>query len=82
MEEKDTFIFNNPELLKTQALFSTFDQIWKLILVELGQVDEVEIANLTQSLNELVGAIDKVNLSILGLGQKLLNSALNRKTTK
>ena len=68
MEEKDTFIFNNPELLQTQALFSTFDQIWKLILVELGQVDEVEIENLTQLLNELVGAIDTVNLSILGLG--------------
>lgn len=68
MEEKDAFIFNNPELLQTQALFSTFDQIWKLILVELGQVDEVEIENLTQLLNELVGAIDTVNLSILGLG--------------
>ena len=50
--------------------------------MELGQVDEVEIENLTQLLNELVGAIDTVNLSILGLGQKLLNSALNRKTTK
>ena len=80
--EKNVFVFNNPETPQTQVFLRKFDQVWKLILVELGQVDEVECEDLSDLSNELASAIDATNMSTLSLEEKELLSKLKQKDEK
>lgn len=77
--EQDVFVLSNPETPQTQVFLRKFDQIWKLVVVKLGQVEENECENLTELSDVLASALDAANSSMLSLEEKELLSKIKQK---